>query len=142
MALHCLGLAGYTIYLPRITERVVRRGRKVDVHQSLFPCYAFVLVVDHCWSASRCPGVIRLIMDGTQPARVPDSVIDDLRRRECNGYIHLPKPPGLQRGDRVYVRRGPLEGLHGLYAGQSGRERVAVLFSLLNGQRRVAIEMS
>jgi hypothetical protein len=35
-------------------------------------------------------GVIGLIMDGTGPARVPDHIIDALRKREDKGVIELP----------------------------------------------------
>ena len=35
------------------------------------------------------PGVVGLIMDGKKPARVPD--IDELKGRERNGIIALPK---------------------------------------------------
>ena len=69
LALHCLRLAGYEVYQPRIAELCVIRGRRVDVSRPLFPAYVFVLVVDHFWSAMRAPGVIRLIMDGARPAR-------------------------------------------------------------------------
>jgi hypothetical protein len=30
-------------------------------------------------------------MDGVRPARIADQVIDDLRKRECNGLVELPK---------------------------------------------------
>ena len=73
---------------------------------------------------ARCrwaPGTLGLIMDGLQPARVPDAVIAELRARECNGLIELPKPRGLRRGDQVRIIRGPFRGRAGLYAGMSGR---------------------
>jgi hypothetical protein len=45
LALHCLGLAGYQTYLPRIRVRRTTQSRKVSVQTSpLFPGYAFVLI--------------------------------------------------------------------------------------------------
>ena len=86
----------------------------------------------------RAPGVIRLIMDGSRPARVPDGVVDELRRREqADGLIRLPKPRGLQRGDRVLIREGPFADRIAVYAGMSGAQRVAVLLALLGGEKRV-----
>ena len=35
LALHCLGLAGYTVYQPRIAELCTVRGRRVDVSRPL-----------------------------------------------------------------------------------------------------------
>ena len=139
-AMCLLARAGYEIYRPLTVERRLVRGCRQDVPQPLFPGYVFILIVTgRFWDAAHCVGVIKLLRNGDKPAVVADGVIADLRQRERNGYIHLPKPPGLQCGDRIYVRRGPLEGLCGLYAGQPSRERVVILLSLLNGQRRVVL---
>ena len=46
-------------------------------------------------TARFAPGVIGLIMDGERPARVPNNVIDELKGREHNGIIALPKKPQL-----------------------------------------------
>jgi transcriptional antiterminator RfaH len=73
------------------------------------------------------------------PARVPDQVIDEIRRREVRGVVELPKPPGLHAGDRVKVLGGPFQGYFGLYAGMKPRERVEVLLMLLGAQQRVTL---
>jgi hypothetical protein len=53
VALHCLGLAG-TVYYPRLRERRVSHGRKIEIRPPLFPGYV---------------GVISMIMDGARPAK-------------------------------------------------------------------------
>ena len=138
LALHTLGLAGFTTYLPRMAEHVIRRGRREESLRPLFPGYCFVLIVDHWWAIMRSPGVIGLILDGSLPARVPDGVIDELRRREqADGYIRLPKPRGLQRGDRVLIREGPFANLIAVYAGiMSG---APVLLALFGGEKRITM---
>ena len=68
LALHCLGLAGYEVYLPRIRARRLKTA-------ALFPGYAFVLIELRWHSARWSPGVLRLVLDGMQPAKVPDKVI-------------------------------------------------------------------
>jgi transcription antitermination factor NusG len=73
---------------------------------------------------------------------VPDQVIDEIRRREVRGVVELPKPPGLEVGDRVRVTRGPLVGLTGLYQGMNGRQRVDILLSILGGACRVTLAKS
>ena len=61
-------------------------------------------------AARFAPGVIGLIMDGERPARVPNNVIDELKGREHNGIIALPKKPqldpraGFQINDRCQVK--------------------------------------
>ena len=79
-----------------------------------------------------CPGVLRLVLDGAQPAKVPDQVIADLKKRERNGAIELPPPPpDFQRGDQVRITRGLFAGQLALFDGMRGHERVAVLLQLL-----------
>jgi hypothetical protein len=116
LALHCLSLAGFQTYYPRLRE--VRRsyGRKIEVRSALFPSYGFVLVVAAWHDARWSPGVAALIMDGAAPARVPARVIDEIRAREVRGLIELPEPR-LEPGTRVRVLRGPLEANSGCALG-------------------------
>jgi transcriptional antiterminator RfaH len=109
LASHCLGLAGYEIYQPLLREQRRSHGRKITVTPPLFPGYLFVWVVRGWWDARWSPGVVRLIMDGLVPARVPDAVIGEIRSRERGGFVELPKPRGLRPGMRVRVISGPAE---------------------------------
>jgi transcription antitermination factor NusG len=74
LALHCLGLAGYETYFPRLRDRRIRHGRKVELRPALFPGYAFVLIQLQWHAARWAPGTLGLIMNGIQPAKVPDPV--------------------------------------------------------------------
>ena len=118
VATQCLTLAGFEIYLPRLREHRVVRGRRVEVSPTLFPGYLFVAIVLQWHSARWCPGVLNLLMDGDRPACVPDRVISELRGRERNGLVELTKPPRFQRGDRVRIVQGPFRDRLALYAGQ------------------------
>jgi transcription antitermination factor NusG len=127
LAVHCLGVNGYEVYLPRLRERRVSHGRRIEVRPPLFPGYAFVLI--HLqWHAARwAPGTLGLIMDGTRPAKVADEVIEEIRRREVDGLIDLPKPPPLRRGARVRIFRGPFTGHLAIFADMRPRQRVEIL---------------
>jgi transcriptional antiterminator RfaH len=139
VAQHFLRLAGYEIYIPRVREQRLRRNRRVEVISPLFPAYGFVAIIQGWHSARWSIGVAGIIMDGVQPTRVPDSVIADIRNRERNGAIELPKPPGLRAGDKVRIVRGAFGGQLGLYEGMRPRERVDVLLQLLGGACRVTL---
>jgi transcriptional antiterminator RfaH len=69
---------------------------------------------------------------------VPDAVIEELRIREHNGAIVIPRRQ-LKAGDRVKILSGPFNGQLAIYAGMSGVERVAVLLQILGGAVRVTL---
>jgi transcriptional antiterminator RfaH len=140
LALHMLQeIEGFTVYAPRLRQRRRHHGRWIQVTPLLFVTYVFISIELQWHRARWAPGVVRLVMDGLQPAKVPDSVITVLRRREHDGAIELPKSPGLQRGDRVRIVRGALHGHLGLYEGMRPHERVDVLLRLLGGACRVTL---
>jgi transcriptional antiterminator RfaH len=143
LASYTLGLAGYEIYQPLLREqRRSRHGRRITVTPPLFPGYLFVWVVRGWWDARWSPGVVRLIMDGLVPARVPERVITEIRSRERAGLIELPKKLRLTPGMRVKVLQGPLQDQIGLLAALRPHERVLVLLQLLGGQQRVELAQS
>ena len=133
-ATDCLGVEGFEVYLPRLREQRVIRGRRVEVRPPLFPGYIFIAIVLQWHAARWAPGVANIIMDGMTPAKVPDRVIDEIRSRERGGLVELPKPRGLRTGDRIRITSGPFQDHLGLYAGQAPRDRVAVLLRLLGGR--------
>ena len=137
LALHFLSLQGYEVYCPRLREPRVLRGRRVEVLLPLFPGYTFLRVVTGWWQARWAPGTCGLVMDGETPAKVPDAVIAEIRSRERDGAIRL--PPKVRPGDRVRVLRGPFRDHLAIYAGMTGRDRVAVLLRLLGGERRILL---
>jgi transcriptional antiterminator RfaH len=139
LALHCLSLNGFETYYPRLRERRIRFGRRVEHRPALFPGYAFVLI-ELQWHAARwAPGIVNLIMDGVAPAKVADAVIEEVRRREVNGLIELPQRSSLHRGARVRILRGPFNGHLAIFADMKPRQRVEVLLQLLGGAHRVTL---
>jgi transcriptional antiterminator RfaH len=138
-ALAMLARAEFTVYAPRLREW--RSTKRQGMHQhelALFPGYAF-LWIQLQWHAARwCPGVVRLVMDGLQPAKVPDAVIDEIRARERNGVLEVPRRQ-LKTGDQVRILAGPFQGHFAIYSGMSGPERVSVLLHILGAATRVSL---
>jgi transcriptional antiterminator RfaH len=138
IALHLLTQERFIVYAPRLRVRRTVRGRREDREAPLFPGYCFVWIELQWHRARWCPGIRRLVMDGLQPAKVPDVVIEEIRGRERNGAIELPKRR-LKPGDPVRLLAGPFQGHLAIYAGMSGLERVAVLLRVLGSQQRVTL---
>ena len=138
LALHMLAQQNFTVYAPKIRELRVIRGQKTEVLSALFPGYAFVLIALQWHAARWCPGVVRLVMNGLQPARVPDEVIAEIQDREHNGAVKLPRRT-LKRGDCLRILVGPFRGHLAICAGMAAHERVAVLLQVLGGPQRVTL---
>jgi transcriptional antiterminator RfaH len=93
LAVHCLSLGGFEVYLPRLRVKRATPARKTSMQApALFPGYGFVLI-ELQWHAARwSPGVLRFVLDGDRPARVPDKVIAELKERERNGPVPIGIP--------------------------------------------------
>jgi transcription antitermination factor NusG len=138
LALHFLEAEGYQPYYPLTREWARRFGRKIELRRPLFVGYCFICVRLQ-WSKARwSPGVAHLVLTGGVPARCPEHVIDELRRRERNGAIELPQTR-LKPGDKLRVVGGIFAGRLALYHGQAPGERIAVLLELLGSPRRVVL---
>jgi transcriptional antiterminator RfaH len=139
LALHCLAAAGYTAYYPRLREQRRSFGRTIEVRPPLFLNYAFVQIELQWYSARWAAGVCKLLMGGDgRPAVVSEVIISEIRARERNGLVELPKPQ-LVPGAKVRIVEGPLSGIEGLCAGMRPRARVEVLLALLGGHQRVTL---
>ena len=135
-----LRLNGYEIYYPRVSEKRVRNGRRIEVRPPLFWGYAFFVVKSGIWYTARWSiGVMGVIMDGTKPARVPDAVIAEIKGRERNGAVVLPERERFAVGDQVRVLTGPLSGHLAIFADMKPRQRVEILLQLLGGEQRVTL---
>ena len=80
LALHTLGLTGYETYAPH-----VRSKQHAKRSVPLFPSYLFVWIEVQWHTARWSPGVLRIVMGGDVPAKVPSRVIDEIRARERAG---------------------------------------------------------
>ena len=123
----------YVTYLPRIKLY----GRITP----LFPSYLFVNIACMRWYPILwTPHVIRLLMAGDQPAKLPEDIVTHIRKREQNGLVKLPNVSRqLKKGQKVRVIRGSFEGQIGLYEGMSGKDRERVLLELLG--QAVVVDM-
>jgi transcriptional antiterminator RfaH len=140
LALHCLSLNGFTTYLPRLRVRKMMHGRRITVTPPLFPGYLFIAIQNgRWWDARWSPGIISLILDHDVPARLPDAVIDEIKRRETGGLITLERQ-GIKRGDKVRILRGPFKDHLAIYSDSRPRDRIEVLLQLLGGAQPATLE--
>lgn len=124
---------GYETYLPMAEIRRKRRGRSVRVIDPMFPRYLFIHLSDETddWRPIRSTlGVASLVRFGQDPARIPNQLIDALRKRETESGYHKLEATTVAKGTPVRIAEGPFEGFEGLYQCSTGKERVVLLLQI------------
>lgn len=134
---------GFGVYLPKQakTRRHARRTERIEA--PLFPRYLFVSLdaARARWRAIHSTfGVSHLVCFGSEPAPVPEEVIEDLRACENEvGLVDLGRRIRFRKGDRVRLLDGPFSDSIALFDGVSDERRVIVLLELLGRQVRVKV---
>jgi len=121
--------------------RSVRRwkDRRKALDLVLFPGYVFVQIgLQNRLQVLQLPGAVRLVTFNGQPAALPDTEIEVLRKR-LSGSAKIEPHPYLRVGRRVRVRRGPMVGLEGIVVRRKDCCRVVFSIDLL--MRSVAVEV-
>jgi len=121
----------YECYYPRIKHR----GRIAP----LFPGYMFVRATGQWYPVRWTNHVIRVLFAGDKPAQLPDKIVDEIRKRQIGGFVKLPPPTRLKKGQKVRITRGSFEGHVAVYEGMTGKDRERVLLDLLG--QKVSVEL-
>lgn len=140
-AVEHLGNQGFEAFAPEclVTRRVgtVRRKQR----EPMFPGYAFVRLssTKQDWSVLRSTrGVMQLVRFGSTAPRVPQTVVDEMRRLDGLD-LDAKAATRLKPGDGVRVLDGPFAGLQGVYAQREGMLRACVLLECMQQQVRVTV---
>ena len=130
----------FNYYQPKILERKLRKQRQLLVEQPLFPNYLFVEIINKWLTLQSTYGIAAVLSAGSLPSIVNDSIINDLKSREVNGFIQLPKPKKFNIGDQVQINAGVFTGQKALVERMNPSERQKVLLALLGNKIKVLID--
>jgi transcriptional antiterminator RfaH len=122
-------------FLP-FRRKTRRHARKIEsVRAPFFPGYLFVWldVTRHQWrSVNGTFGVVRLLLNGENPAPIPEGFVEALREVGDQGDI-VPLRSPLYPGQSVRVLTGPFADYVGVLEHLSTQERVRVLLQIMGG---------
>lgn len=134
-----LNSKGFETLLPlyQVERRWADRAKVIAT--PLFPCYVFIKGnVDRALEIVVTPGIHSLVLCAGLPARIPAIEIENLRRGLASGVRAEPHP-FLTNGDRVRVKRGPLEGMQGILVRKKNLYRLLISVEMLG--KAVALEI-
>jgi transcriptional antiterminator RfaH len=126
-------------YCPLIQVEKLNRGKRIHAEEALFPGYIFINFDPEksnlTYTAIRFSrGVSKIVRFGEEPAKVPESLILQIKDCEKVSLSPLNAPNLPQKGDTVIIVEGPFKGLQAVYSQTDGQQRSIVLISLLHQQ--------
>jgi transcription antitermination factor NusG len=130
---------GFEVFLPLYESMRRWRDRSKMVSLPLFPCYVFVRGgMDRRLQVVTTPGIHMLLTCGENIAIIPESEIQAIRAT-VEGPFQVEPHPFLQCGERVRVKRGPLEGIEGVLVRKKNLFRLVLSVEML--AQSVAVEI-
>lgn len=131
---------GFHIYFPLIQQHKRRHNLYQVVTEPLFPRYLFIHLNSEKedWSKMRSTrGCVSLVRFGSIPARIPDTLVEQLKRDESTRLIQETKTtPDFKNGDRVRILEGVLSGYQGIVEVKNSQQRVTLLLTIAEGHTR------
>ena len=124
-------------YCPKIQVEKLRRGKRIQVEEALFPGYLFInsrpQQTGLTYTSIRSSrGVSKIVGFGTEPVIIPAALIEQLKLRENIGLTWAEDLP--EAGDKINITEGLFKGLQALYSHADGQQRAIVLINLLHQQ--------
>jgi transcriptional antiterminator RfaH len=136
-ALENLQRQGGECYCPKILLEKLSRGKRIEVEEALFPGYLFINIQPKqngltYTSIRSSRGVSKIVSFGTEPLKVPESLIAQIKRREQADSMGVIAKDLPQTGDGITIIEGPFRGLKAVFSHTDGMQRSIVLINLLN----------
>jgi transcription antitermination factor NusG len=135
------GLAGkqFDTFLPLYTSIRRWKDRSVRLSLPLFPGYVFLRGdLERRLAILTTPGVHCLVSLGGQPASIPATEIEAVRRA-VESTFQVEPHPFLRCGDRVRVTSGALAGIEGIVVRKKNSCRLVLSVEIL--EKSVAVEV-
>ncbi len=133
----------YSIYLPMAVTRRKKGGRTVRTIEALFPRYLFIHLDDSTddWAPIRSTiGVTELVRFGLVPAKVSESLVAEIKKRENDEGIHELQADVFKEGQQVRIAEGPFEGYEAMFKAKSGQERAILLLKIAENMVKIQID--
>jgi transcription termination/antitermination protein NusG len=130
----------FEVFLPLYKARHRWKDRIKEVSLPLFPGYLFVREGFKRWLAIlTTPGVSSIVSCGGQPAAIPFSEIEGVKR-VVESALRVEPHPFLKSGDWVRVKHGPIAGVEGILLRQKNVARLVLSVEMLGKSAAVEVD--
>jgi transcription antitermination factor NusG len=122
---------GFSTFLPLYATTHTWKDRTKSLTLPLFPCYVFLKGgIERRLQILTTPGVYGLVSSAGQPATIPNSEIEAIRRVVESG-TRVEAYPYLKCGNWVRVKSGPLTGIEGILVRKKKISRLVLSVEIL-----------
>jgi transcription antitermination factor NusG len=130
----------FEVFLPVYKARRRWQDRVKEISVPLFPGYLFVKArLEGCLPILTTPGVSSIVSCGGQPATIPFSEIEGIRRI-VQSTLRVEPHPFLRCGDRVRVKWGPIAGVEGILLRKKNVARLVLSVEMLGKSAAVEVD--
>ena len=109
----------------------------------LFPGYIFIYLDNKSqdWSPIRSTkGVLYLVRFGLNYAKIPNNIIEFIKKNQLNTAEKLKSLSNFKPGDKVQITEGAFKNCIAIFKEYKPDERVILLMNLLGQQQTISIE--
>lgn len=132
----------FEVFLPLYQVRRRWQDRIKDISVPLFPGYLFVKEgMARSLAILTTPGVSNIVSCGGQPAAIPFSEIEGVRR-VIESTLRVEPHPFLKCGDWVRVKYGPIAGVEGILLRKKNIARLVLSVGMLGKSAAVEVDAS
>lgn len=133
---------GFEVFLPLYAALRQWKDRTKVIMLPLFSCYVFIQgCFERHFDIVTTAGIHGFVCSAGSPARIPMAEIDSIRQ-VAERSIKIEPHPFIQRGDRVRVKSGPLEGIEGVLVRKKNFCRLVLTVELLGKSAAVEVDVS
>jgi len=133
---------GVETFLPLVSKVHQWSDRKKVIQSPLFSCYVFARFgagKADTLRVLRVEGVLQLVGSRGEGTPIPSEQIDAVRTL-VDGPIPWTAHPFLKVGQRVRIRGGALDGVHGILLSRSGSSTLVISVDLIQRSLAVRVE--
>lgn len=144
LAVRNLTRQGFEVFLPKIEVTSRGASKFVTSQKPLFPGYLFArinLALGGWRAINSTYGVSRIVTTAGRPTAVPESLVEEIRKR-CDPDGLVQPEIDFEIGEDVKLQQGPFAELVGKILSVAPDQRAWILLEVLGRKTKVAVDMA